>query len=142
MGFDDLNREVKSSSGEFVKLTKREHGTLEGRVVNVTVRNKQFQGKDVVSSKTGEPRKEWLFTLDVDGETKKFAAVESAQFAIRNALDGREMQPNSVLKIAVTEDSIPGKKSAEYKARYTPPAPGSFKLDDAPAPVEDDEPDF
>lgn len=130
MSFDDVNNEIATGNGDWVKLTKREQGTLEGKVVNVQVRNKQFQGKDVISSNTGQPRKEWQFTLDVNGEIKKFAAVESAQFAIRGALNGQKIEPNGVLKIAVTEDSVQGQKSAEYKAAYTPPVA-------APAPVED-----
>jgi hypothetical protein len=142
MSFEDINREIASGGGTYVKLTKKSHGILEGRVINVTIRDKQFNGK-VIPNKNGEPRKEWVFTLDVDGEVKKWAAVESAQFAIRGALQalGKDvkLEPNGILKVAVMEDSIQGEKSAEYKVKYTPPTPADT---DDPFAGADNEPPF
>jgi hypothetical protein len=135
MSFADVNRRIKASGGNYVKLSKKSDGSLQGKILDVVERNKQYQGKVVTSSKTGEPRVEWVFTLDVNGETKKWAANESAQFAIRGALDGRELKEGGLLQVVVTEDSVQGQKSAEYKVKYTDPVgadPFPTDTDDSP----------
>jgi len=89
----------------------------------------------VLSSKTGKPRKEWVLTLDVDGELKNAVAAEGGQIAIRKAAQrlGRKLQPGDVIDILVIESSVPGKKGAEWEVKIEP-GEGS--------PVEDDKPPF
>jgi hypothetical protein len=142
MSFEDINREIANSGGSYVKLTKKEHGVLSGKILDVKVRDKVFKGK-VVPNKNGEPRKEWLFTLETADGIKKWAAVESAQFAIRGALDGRKIEAGGLLQVKVVEDSIQGEKSAEYKALYTSPVDDPFANDapaETPAAASDDSP--
>lgn len=144
MSFDDVNREIASSGGGWFKLTKKAHGVLKGKIVNVKVRDKEYQGKPVKSAKSGEVRKEWIFTLtDPEGNTVNWAAVESAQFAIRGALNGRKLEPGGFLQIAVVEDSVQGTKSAEYKAKYDGPvADDPFEgVQDTPPPADEPEED-
>jgi hypothetical protein len=133
MSFEDFNREAASAGGNWHKLTKREHGVLKGKIVNVEKRAKQFGGKPVLNSKTQEPRYEWIFTLeDTEGKVIKFAAVETAQYAIRGALGDRKLEPGGFLQIAVVEDAVAGSKSAEYKAKYESPVKTEDPWADAP----------
>lgn len=138
MSFEDINNDIKASGGDYVKLTKKEHGKLQGKILDVKKRAKQFGGKAVLNAK-GEQRYEWMFSLEVpvgDGtfETKKWAASESAQWAIKGALNGRMLKPGGLLQVQVTEDSVQGQKQAEYKVIYTDPVQDS--------PFESDEPPF
>lgn len=141
MSFDQINEEVKKSGGQFVKLTRKEHGVLEFEIVDAEVRTKTFEGAEVLSKK-GKPRKEWLFVFNVKPETpdddgvRKFAANESAQFAIRDAVKaaGGKIEKGGTIKIAVKTDPENSRSQAEYQAKYTPPT----KVAD---PFEDDSDD-
>lgn len=133
MSFEDINNHIRSTGGDFVKLTKKEHGGIKGKVLDVKIRDKEYQGK-VIPNKKGEPRKEWLFSLETEDGVKKWSAGESAQWAIRGALNGRKIQQNGLLQVTVTEDSVQGQKQAEYKVIYSDPV--------IEFPVEEDEPPY
>lgn len=133
MSFEDINNQIKASGGDWVKLTKVSHEPVQGKILDVKSREKEFGGKKI-PNKNGDPRIEWVFTLEVNGQTVKWAAGESAQWAIKGALGDRLLKPGGTIKIAVTEDSVQGQKQAEYKVVYTDPVQES--------PFESDEPPF
>jgi len=92
---NELNQDLASSGGAWVKLNRKAHGTLKGIVVDVETREKTFEGAVVLSRKTGKPRQERVFTLitdqrdpevDDDKGIRKFSANEGAYFAILDAL--------------------------------------------------------
>lgn len=131
MSFDAINESIRTGGGSFVQLNKVENPPLEGFILNVEEKDKMYEGR-VVPNKNGDPRKEWLFTLDVGGETKKWAAGESAQIAIKNLMakqagpDGRPMkiEKGGKLRVEVTKDSVskgPNKAQAEVLVSYIPP---------------------
>ena len=131
---DEINEEIEKSGGTWLKLNERgQH--VRGAMVSAEVREKTYEGKTVLSSKTGKPRKEWVLTLEVDGELKNAVANEGGQIAIRKAAQalGRKLQPGDIIDITVSESSVPGKKGAEWDVKIEP-GTGS--------PVEDDKPPF
>lgn len=122
--FDELNQEISKSGGTYVKLNRKEHGVLEGVILDAEVRDKTYEGQVIVSRKSGKPRKEWLFTLDTGGEEPvKFAANEGAQFAIRQAVKdaGGKLEKGGILKVGVKTDPASTTEQAEYQAKYTAP---------------------
>lgn len=131
---DEINEEIEKSGGTWLKLNEKGQ-SVRGAMVSAEVREKTYEGKTVLSSKTGKPRKEWVLTLEVDGELKNTVAAEGGQIAIRKAAQalGRKLQPGDIIDITVSESSVPGKKGAEWDVRIEPGA-GS--------PVEDDKPPF
>jgi hypothetical protein len=146
MSFDDVNREVQSAGGQWVKLTKKSHGMLKGKLVNAETRDQRDMNGDVlVGKKSGVTRTEWVLTLDVDGEVKKFSAKESAKTAIKAALDTagvQSMAAGGFLQIVAVEDSVQGKSQAVYKAKYTPPVKSEDPWADDSSTSADDEPPF
>jgi hypothetical protein len=148
MSFDDVNREVQSAGSAWVKLTKKSHGMLKGKLVNAETRDQRdMQGEVLKGKKSGVVRTEWVLTLEVDGETKKFSAKESAKTAIKAALDTagvKSMASGGFLQIVVVEDSVQGKSQATYKAKYTAPVKSEDPWADEPtsAGPDADEPPF
>lgn len=137
---DELNNEISKSGGTYVKLNRKEHGVLEGVILDAEVRDKTFEGQVIVSRKSGQPRKEWLFTLDTGAEQPvKFAANEGAQFAIRQAVKdaGGKLEKGGTLKVAVKQDPATSTQQAEYQAKYT--APTKTAVSDA---IAEDAPPF
>lgn len=129
---DDINRAIDSFGGQWVNLRKKTDGVLDGLVVSVEERDKTFEGAVVLSRKTQQPRREWVFVLkterhetDEDDGVRKFAANESAQRAIAKAVkeSGRKLEVNGRLKVVVTTDPENDRDQAEYKAKYEAPAP-------------------
>ena len=49
----DINQAAEAMTGEWVKLTRKEHGTVEGRVVSFEQRPMTFEGAPVLNRKTG-----------------------------------------------------------------------------------------
>lgn len=130
---DQLNDEIASFGGEWVKLNRKEHGALEGEIVDVEVRDKSFEGQVVLSRKSGLPRKEWVVTLriaegerdgDDDDGIRKISLNESGQRAFAAAVKASKakVEAGGTLKIAVREDPATDREQADYIARYTPPA--------------------
>lgn len=130
---DQLNDEIASFGGEWVKLNRKEHGALEGEIVDVEVREKSFEGQVVLSRKTGQPRKEWVVTLRVpeterdgadDDGIRKVSLNESGQRAFAAAVKAAKakVEAGGTLKIGVKADPATDREQAEYQARYTPPA--------------------
>ena len=125
---DDLNQAAASLGGEWAKLRTTDDPTIEGKVVAFEVRDKSFEGAPVLNRKTGQPRKEWIFTLDTgNGETTKISLNESAQRAVSSALKeaGSTAKVGDTLKIGVAEDPPSDREQAIYRARWTP-APASL----------------
>jgi hypothetical protein len=119
-GFDAINEEIRNGSGGYLKLNTAGQ-IVTGVVLDVVVREKVFKGNKVLNSKTGEVRKEWVFTLDIEGEPKKWAAGEVAQYAIRQALNGVKIEKGGKLRIEVTKSSVQGESQAELNVEYIPP---------------------
>ena len=121
----DINQAAETMSGEWVKLTRREHGTIEGRVVNFEARPMTFEGAPVLNRKTGTPRTEWVFTVFADdGETVKFCLKESGQRAVAAAIKeaGTEAKNGDRIKIAVAADPETDTSQPTYQVRWTPDA--------------------
>jgi hypothetical protein len=129
MSFDDINREIndrrKAMGGEWKKLNRVEHGRVSGKVVHVQARDKVYEGQTILITKgpnEGKPRKEWVFTLEnAAGDKVKYAANENAQYAILQALDGRQIEEGAMIEVWVTEDPKKKTEQATYKASYGPP---------------------
>jgi len=143
---DDLNRDVASSGGTWVKLNRVEHGTLTGIVVDVETRDKTFEGAVVLSRKTGKPRQERVFTLitelrdpDIDDDKglRKFSANEGAYFAVLDALKTAKAtaEIGDTLAIKVTKDPETSTSQADYAAKWTK-GPGVPDWYEAPMPAQ------
>lgn len=111
---NEFNEALFNGGGEWVKLTQKGQ-KISGSLVDAEVRQKMYQG-NVVLSKKGQPRKEWVLTLDVNGEHKKVAAAEGGQIALSKAAQtfGRNLAQGDVVSIEVTESSVQGQKGAEW----------------------------
>lgn len=130
MSFDDVNEAIGRKGGNtFIKLNKVSDPILDGRIVDIKVIDKEFGGR-IVPNKNGDPRKEWLFTLDVEGEDhpKKWAAGETAQIAIKALMvsQGSEDKPAKLekggrLQVRVTKDSVKSASQAEVEVKYQAP---------------------
>lgn len=132
MSLDAINEAVEAFGGQWVKLNRKEHGTAEGTLVDIEVREKTFEGELVLSRKSGEPRKEWVITYTVDEDqrdgaeddgTRKLSANESLQRALKKAIkdSGSKAERGGTIKMKVTEDPEKETQQAEYVAKYTPP---------------------
>ncbi len=136
---DQLNTEAASLGGSWVKLNRKEHGTVEGRVLAFEVRDRTYEGAPVYKKGTTVPRKEWVFTLDCGGEEPvNLSLNESGQRAVAAALKeaGVKAKEGDTLKIAVKADPASSTEQAEYQARWTPAAAGL----DVPASGDDGDP--
>jgi hypothetical protein len=134
----DINDAAGAIGGEWIKLTRKEHGSVEGRVVAFDQRPMTFEGAPVLNRKTGQPRTEWVFTLRTDsGEVVKLSLKESAQRAVAEAIKASGRPANATgdrLKIAVTADPASEREQATYQARWT--------QDESPLGAVDDEEPF
>lgn len=145
MALDEVNQRLGSLGGRWVKLRVKTDGILDGDIVDGEYRVKTFEGAVVRNRKTGEERQELILTLqtdrhDEDGDDglRKFAADESAQRAISEALReaGAKLAAGGHLRIGVVTDPETTTAQAAYKARYTAPAPAIAQppaVDDDPA---------
>lgn len=120
---DDLNTAVAEVGGNWRNLRTKADGALEGKVIAFDKRHKTFEGEVVLNRKTKEPRWEWVFTLEVDGEADpvKYSANESAQRAIADAIrkSGNKAAIGDTLKIGVIEDPEDDRSQARYGAKWT-----------------------
>lgn len=131
MSIDALNEAVASAGGTWVKLRNLEDPAIEGVIVGFEKREKRNPDGDIIASrKTGKPRTEWVFTLQVDerdGEDddgiRKLSCNESMQRAISEAIraSGKAAEEGGVLKVGVKADPEDSYSQADYQARYTPP---------------------
>lgn len=120
MAFDDINEDIRRGGGSFVTLNKK-GDEMVGVLLDVVKRPMQYDGK-VVPNKNGDPRIEWLFTLEIDGEVKKWAAKEKARFAIQDALaEGQLLEKGGRLTVKVTKSSVQGKSQPEFEISYEGP---------------------
>jgi hypothetical protein len=134
----DINTAAEALTGEWVKLNRKEHGTIEGRVVSFEQRPMTFEGAPVLNRKTGAPRTEWVLAVQTDGgDTIKFSLKEAGQRAISEAIraSGALAKNGDRLKIAVTADPATDREQATYQARWTPDAsPLAIPTDDSEDP--------
>lgn len=143
MSLDYINDQISSMGGRFVKPAVK-GDMLRGEIVAAEERTKTYEGEPVRNRKTGEPRKEWVFTLryldakivspeygdkitqvkDSDDGLCIFVANESAQRAIGKASKtaGVKLAVGAVLAVAVTEDPPTATSQAEYQAQVEAPA--------------------
>ncbi len=124
---DTLNDAADAAGAGWIKLHNKEHGTIDGEVLDFEIRDRRTPDGDVVlSRKTGNPRKVWTFTLKIEGdeEPKRWDANESAQRAIAKALKdcGKKAAKGDRLKVRVTADPADSYSQADYEAVWTPVA--------------------
>jgi hypothetical protein len=118
----DINTAAEALTGEWVKLNRKEHGTIEGRVLSFEQRPMTFEGAPVLNRKTGAPRTEWVLAVQTDGgDTIKFSLKEAGQRAISDAIktSGNLAKNGDRLKIAVIADPMSDREQATYQARWT-----------------------
>ncbi len=131
-GFDDVNNDIATGGGGYAKLQKK--GTVvEGILVDVTTRTMVFEGSIVLSKKTQQPRKEWVFTLDTPEGPVKVSAREGVQIATRQALEKAgvsKLEKGAKIRFEVTKDSVRGVASAEVDVTYTAPKMSSLPESD------------
>lgn len=135
----DINEAAQSMTGSWVQLMSKADGVIEGRVVSFETRPMTFEGEVKLSRKTGQPRTEWVFTVQRDdGEIVKFGLKESGQRAIAEAIKaaGQPAKNGDRIKIAVSEDKPDERSQPTYKARW---AADAMPLD---VPVADEEEPF
>lgn len=150
---EQINKDATRVGGVWVKLNRKEHGTLKGIVLEMEEREKTFKGAPVLSRTTGKPRKSRVFTLltedrDADIEddhgVRRFDANERAYMAIVDAVKecGKGAEKGDTLEIKVVEDPPNDQSQATYKARWTkgPGVPAEFTA--AASDLVDDEDDF
>jgi hypothetical protein len=150
---DELNRDAAASGGVWVKLNRKEHGVLKGIVLEIETREKTYEGKVVLSSKTGKPRKSRVVTLltdqrsddiDEDSGVRKFDANESAWREIVRAVKEAKATAESgdTLTIKVEKDPETSTQQADYKAKWEkgPGVPEGFGA--STTTYEDDEEPF
>lgn len=136
MSFDAVNEEIRNGGGSFLTLNKTSDPVVKGVVLDVKVRDMVYNDKKVLN-KNEEPRREWLFTLEVDGTVKYWAAKERGQGAVRSAIkealgDEGKLEKGGVLTIKVTKSSVQGKSQAEFDIKYAAPKVQTLSDDDAP----------
>ena len=135
---DELDQAAATLGGNWAKLRTAADPTIEGRVLAFEKRPKTFEGEVVLNRKTKEPRIEWVFTLQVQGEPDpvKLSLNESGQRAVAEALRqaGAKPETGDVLKIGVKSDPESDRDQATYQAKWTKNA---APLD---IPAADDEP--
>lgn len=139
---DQLNQAAENMGGTWLKLNRKEHGVVEGLLVDFEIRDKTFEGAPVLSRKSGEVRKEWVLTLrctpdasepDDDG-LRKLSLNEAGQRALARAIkeSGHKAEAGGTVKIKVVADPETSTQQAEYAAKYEPPAkPLTSDIDEA-----------
>ena len=119
----DINTAAEAMTGEWVKLNRKEHGTVEGRVVSFEARPMTFEGAPVLNRKTGAPRTEWVFAVLTDaGETVKFSLKEGGQRAVSEAIKATGKPANETgdrIKIAVKDDPATSTDQPTYQVKWT-----------------------
>lgn len=149
---DDLKHEIDSSRGRWVKLADK-GDTIEGTVLAFEIRPMTFEGAPVLSRRSGEQRKEWLFTLqtnmrddDDDDGIRKVPLKEAAQRAVRDAITEAKVaapKAGDRLKIAVIADRETPTSQPSFRAKWTigdpideltttPPAPSDPSWEEEP----------
>lgn len=121
----DINAAAEAFVGDWVKLTRKEHGAIEGRVISFEQRPMTFEGKPVENRTTGQQRTEWVFAVfQDDGETVKFSLKEAGQRAVAEAIkdSGQPAKNGDRIKIAVKEDPEDDRSQPTYQCRWTPDA--------------------
>lgn len=130
----DINTAAQALTGDWTKLTRKEDGAIEGRVVAFETRPMTFKGAPVLATKTGQQRTEWVLTIQQDnGDVIKFSLKEAGQRAISDAIkqSGQAGKNGDRLKIAVTENPPDDRSQPTYQARWTPDAtPLNIPTDD------------
>ena len=137
---DNLDRAAASMGGNWAKLRSTDDPPIEGKVVAFEERDKTFEGAVVLNRKTQQPRREWVFTLDVgEDQPVNLSLNESGQRAVAAALRDAGAKPaeGDTLKIAVKSNPPSDREQAEYQARWTPAPRG---LDVPTASNDTDEP--
>jgi hypothetical protein len=149
MSIDTLNHAAETLGGKWVKLNRVEHGVIEGDLVDFEVRPKTFEGKPVLSSKTGEQRDEWVLALRTDARDdadddgiRKLSLNESAQRALAAAIkeSGQKAELGGRVKGRVTEDPETSTQQATYQFKYTPPTKATSADLDAAFGADEPEP--
>lgn len=118
----DINTAAAAIGGEWVKLTRKEHGSVEGRVVSFETRPMTFEGAPVLNRKSGQRRTEWVLAIQKDdGETVKLSLKESGQRAVSDAIKAAHVDAKNGdrLKIAVSHDPASDREQPTYQARWT-----------------------
>lgn len=135
MGFDEINADIRNGGGNYLALNKQGE-KVTGILLDVKRRGMVFNNQPVLN-KNNEQRIEWVFTLDVGGETKKWAAKEQGQISVRDALRAagvEKLEPNARLTVEVTKSSVQSKSQAEYKITYEAPKLQGFSGGDEDTP--------
>jgi hypothetical protein len=119
----DINTAAETLTGDWVKLTRKEHGAIEGRVIAFETRPMTFEGDPVLNRKTGQQRTEWVLAVLTDNdETLKFSLKEAGQRAIAEAIKqtGQPAKNGDRIKIAVKDDPPTEREQPTYQVRWTP----------------------
>lgn len=137
---DALNEAVAARGGRYLKLRSTDDPAVDGEILAFEERDRTDPDGNVVTSrKSGQARREWLFTISTDlredGEddgVRKFAANESAQRAIADAIkkSGQKAAIGGRLQVAVSQNPEDSYSQATYAAKYTPAAPAGVSADD------------
>lgn len=118
----DINAAAEAITGDWVKLNRREHDAVEGRVLSFDQRPMTFEGSAVLNRTTGQQRTEWVFVVQRDdGETVKFSLKESGQRAVAEAIkaNGQPAKIGDRLKVGVKDDPEDEHSQPVYQARWT-----------------------
>lgn len=131
---DQINDAIDTAGGEWLKCYKKEHGVIEGEILDIEVRDRRDnKGETVYKRGTDKPRKVWTITLRVDadkrdGDTddgnRKIDLNESGQRAFAAAVKAAKakVEVGGRLQFRVKEEAADSYSQAQYAAKYTPPA--------------------
>jgi hypothetical protein len=133
----DINDAIASMGSRWIKQRATTDPAIDGTIVSYESRNKTFEGAPVLNRKTGQPRVEWVFTLQTsacedseDDGVRRYGAAESCQRAIAEAVkqSGHKLAVGGRLQIAVIADPATDREQPTFKAKYTPPAPTAINV--------------
>jgi hypothetical protein len=132
VSLDDVNEAIRTGGGGgFTKLSNK-GDVLEGILLDVKVQEKWYDGAKVLS-KAGQPRIEWLFTIETPDGIRKYSAMEGAQSAVRNAIaeaNVPKLEKGGKIRFELTQEYIKKVQFAEFKVSYTPPKFAALPDDD------------
>jgi len=134
---DQLNQDIATTGGRYMKCFTKEHGNIEGTVVEYEKRDRTDPDGNVVFKKgSTTARKVWTFTIQLDDTDpnregpdddglRKFDANESMQRAISDAIKeaGAPAKAGDRIKVGVKTEAPDKFSQAEYQAKWTPGAP-------------------
>lgn len=128
MGIADFNSYAANAGGKWVSL--KEHGDrIVGELIDTEERTKTWEGKPVLSQKSGKPRTEIIVTIKVDDRTddeddgiRKVAANESMQRALIAAAKKTPFVAGGKLAIECTAPAPTSTSQATYGAAFKAPA--------------------